>query len=101
RPRLASRGGFDRAPHPRPAVREFDVLDPAPGDQDRPDGREEVLALLDLADEIVRERDALPEEQSVARVGHHALVQLPDGGELALRNLDETGHWLSEPRGGL
>src|SRR5712691_5483232 len=94
---LGAGRGLDRAPDPGAGLREHNVLHPTPGDQDLPSRGEQVLPRLDLVDDLVREGDALPIEQPVTRVRHHAFVQFPDGRELILRDSYVPDHPTRNP----
>src|SRR6266571_2812346 len=89
---LAAGHRFDGPADAHARVREEHILRP-PSIEDR---------LLAYLERVLPERQGLrdlfgqdhpfPEEQAVARVGHDALVELPDGVELLLRNLHEPSH---------
>src|SRR6266545_2782713 len=83
---------FDRPADAHPGVREEHVLRPAAIDDRLLAHFERVLPERQGLRDLLGQYHPLPKEQAVTRVGHDALVELPDGVELLLRDLHEARH---------
>src|SRR5207249_10972965 len=90
-----------RATHSRPRLGEEIVLRPASREDHFLAELERVFAEGQVLRDLFRQDHSFPEEEAVTGIRHDAFVQLADGIEFLLRNLDETVQWPAEPGHGL